>query len=235
MKAVLLIGLMMIGFAGAVPGQISGISRSSAPTWWVSGGVGTFNGQAVYDGSTSSAWDFGNRTSWQYRASLEKAIRNQSSIGIVGTYVHVPFVYRSITTAVVFTPGAGTGASCTACDAHLDMESLAATFHAGGGIGFHQVLEVSAGATAYRNLKRDSDGAALAPANGNIDGSFLLGYGFGYGLTDHSEVVLVQDYGLVLHESTNLPTGTSNSNTVRTFRIGMRIGFGSTKPGVRRR
>jgi len=189
----------------------------------------------VFDGNTSSEWDFGNRTNWQYRASLEKAIQNQSSIGIVGTYVRVPFTYRSINTAVVFTPGPGTGATCSVCEAHLDMESLAATFHAGGGMGFHQVLEVSAGATAYRNLKRDSDGAALAPAKGNIDGSFLFGYGFGYGLSEDTEVVLVQDYGLVMHESKNLPTGTSNTNTVRSLRIGLRFGFGSTRPGVRRR
>src|SRR5450830_1643915 len=100
MKTGLLSGLIMMGFAGSSSGQISGMSRSSAPTWWASGGVGAFDGQGVFDGNTSSEWDFGNSTSWQYRASIEKAIRNQSGIGIVGTYVHLPFIYRPINSSV---------------------------------------------------------------------------------------------------------------------------------------
>lgn len=224
-----LAGLSLLG--GTASAQISGIRSAGAPTWFVSGSIGTFNGQGVDDGNTNSRWDFGNRTSWQYRASLEKSIQNSSSIGVVASYVHVPFLYEG-NSPVGF---AGSGATCSSCDAHLDMETLAAVFHAGGGLGFHQVIEVAAGATAYRNLKRDADGAALAPSGGDVDGSFSLGYGFGFGLTEESEVVLVEDYGIVLHQGTNLPTGASNTNTVRSLRIGIRFGFGSTSPGVRRR
>jgi hypothetical protein len=201
----------------------------------VSGGVGAFNGQGVNDGSTQTTWDFGQKTSWQYRGTIEKAIQNQSSIGIVGTYVHVPITYSYNSQYVPFGCAACSSGGPAQIPAHLDMMSLAAMFHAGGGVGFHQVLELAIGATAYRNLKRDTDGSPLPPTGGNIDGSFALGYGFGYGLSSNSEVTLTQDYGLVLHENKGLASGTSNTNTIRSTRIAFRYGFGSRRPGIRRR
>lgn len=223
--------MMAAASAATANAQYSGFPSNTEPAVWLSGGIGAFNSQAVHDGGTQSTWDFGQKTSWQYRATIEKAIQNQSSIGIVATYVKLPFTY--------FGPGAApagiTGATCSQCAAHLEMVSLAGQFHAGGGVGFHQVLEIAIGATAYRNLKRDSDGAALAPTGGNIDGSFALGYGFGYGLSSNSEVTLTQDYGLVLHENSGLPSGTSNTNTVRAIRMSFRYGFGTLTPDIRRR
>ncbi|MDQ3673773.1 MAG: hypothetical protein M3365_05300, partial [Gemmatimonadota bacterium] len=155
--------------------RVPGI-RSGEPATWIGGGLGFFTGNGVNDGRTSSTWDFGSSTNYQYRASLERAIANQSSFGLVGTYVRIPFIYSS--TAVVPPSGATT---CGRCEAHLDMMTISATFHAGGGPGFHQVIEASGGVAQYTNLKRDSDGAELAPAGGNIDPIFSFGYGFGYG------------------------------------------------------
>ncbi len=227
MRRYFISAVLVAASAATARAQYSGLSRTTEPAYWVSGGIGAFNGQGVQDGATKSTWDFGQKMSWQYRATIEKAIQNQSTIGIVATMVHVPFTYTSSSTSGV--------ATCSSCAAHLDMFGLAAQFHAGGGVGFHQVLEIAAGATAYRNLKRDSDGAALAPTGGNIDGMFALGYGFGYGLSSNSEVTLTQDYALVLHENTGLSSGTSNTNTIRSIRMAFRYGFGARRPGIRRR
>lgn len=196
--------------------------RTGEPGAWIAGGVGLFTGNGVNDGGTSSSWDFGNSTNFQYKASLERAIQNQSSFGIAGSYVRVPFTYSSST---VLPPGGGAG--CSQCDAHLDMITLTATFHAGGGLGFHQVIEAHGGAVAYRSLKRDSDGAVLAPSGGNIDPIFSFGYGFGYGLSETTQINLVQDYGIALHEKSGLSNNVSNTNTVRTLRLAARLGFGS--------
>ena len=239
MRRILISALMTFAIAPAASAQFPNFPRAAEPSYWIGFGAAAFNGQGVNDGATQSSWDFGQRTSWQYRASLEKAIQNQSSIGIVGTLVHVPFTYRStaIVPAVLPCPSCGTtgGTTCSSCAAHLDMMGLAAQFHSGGGTGFHQVLDASLGATAYRNLKRDSDGGSLAPVDGNVDWSFAFGYGFGYGLSSSTEITLTQDYGLVLHESTGLPSGTSNTNTLRLTRLGVRFGFGSQgMPGRRR-
>jgi len=207
--------------------QRRGTYTSAEPAIWVSGGVAGFTGQGVNDGTSASTWDFGNSTSGQYRASLEKTIQNQSSFGIVGTYVRVPFIYRSSTATSPRAPG---GARCASCDAHLNMMTLAGTFHIGGGTGFHQVIDLSAGVAAYRDLKRDDDGSALAPANGNIDPIFSAGYGFGYGLSQTTQINLVQDYSIALHEKKGLSNGVSNTNTVRALRVSVRYGFGRHSP-----
>jgi len=196
--------------------------RSGEPSAWLTGGLGFFTGNGVNDGRTSSTWDFGSSTNFQYRASLEKAIANQSAFGIVGTYVKVPFIYSSNS---IVPPSEG--ATCGSCEAHLDMITVSATFHAGGGPGFHQVIEASGGVAQYANLTRDSDGAKLAPSGGNIDPIFSFGYGFGFGFGNNTQINLVQDYGIALHEKSGLANGVSNTNTVRNLRFSVRFGFGS--------
>src|SRR6476469_9514440 len=93
MKRFLFFAVLAIVSASAAGAQYSGFPRVAEPAYWVSGGVGAWNGQGVHDGSSFSDWDFGQKTSWQYRGTIEKAIQNQSSIGLVGTFVHVPFTY----------------------------------------------------------------------------------------------------------------------------------------------
>ena len=185
----------------------------SEPSMWGSVSVGLYGANGVSDGATNSTWDFGEGTGWQLRAALEKALQNQFSLGGVLTYVDVPFVY--------------VGPSCGRCDAHLDLTSLGVSFHAGGSQGLHQVLEVSAGAAMYSNLKRDSDGAKLAPTDGSVDPFFTFGYGFGYSFNPTMQVSIVQDYGLVLHERKGLANNESNTLTQRTTRLNFRMGFGN--------
>lgn len=213
--------IVMMACAESLSAQrrIPGI-RAAEPSIWINGGVGLFTGNGVNDGRTESEWDFGNSTNFLYRASLEKTIGTQSSIGLIGTYVRVPFTYTS--TAII--PPAG---SCGQCEAHLDMMTLSVGFHIGGGPGFHQVIEGNAGIVQYSNLERDSDGSALAPANGSVDPIFSAGYGFGYGFGEKLQINLVQDYGIALHEKTGLANGVRNTNSVRTLRFSMRFGFGS--------
>jgi hypothetical protein len=209
----ILVAVTMLG-ASAASGQIRRRAPVvNEPSVWVSLGVGLYGANGVSDGATSSTWDFGEGTNWQYRASLEKALQNQFSFGGVLTYVNVPFVY--------------TGPSCGRCDAHLDLTSIGASFHAGGGTGLHQVLEASAGAALYRNLRQDTNNAALAPTDGNIDPFFTFGYGFGYAFNPTMQISVVQDYGLVLHERKGLSNDQSNTLTQRATRLNFRMGFGN--------
>lgn len=221
---------MLVACADALSAQRRVPSiRGQEPSIWITGGVGLFTGNGVNDGVTESVWDFGNSTNLQYRGSLEKTIGTQSSFGLIGTYVRVPFTYSS---SAVLPPGGGE--SCGQCEAHLDMMTLSLGFHIGGGVGFHQVIEGNAGVVRYTNLTRDSDGATLAPSDGNMDPIFSAGYGFGYGFNERTTINLVQDYGIALHEKTGLANGVRNTNSVRTLRFSLRFGFGS-RAGVRRR
>ena len=183
---------------------------------WTSFSVGLFNANDVSDGKTDSRWDFGRASNAQFRASLEKAISSTASIGATGTFVRAPFTYV----------GAGGNESCTQCAAHIDIASLAASFHIGGGVGLHQVIEASAGAVQFRNLTRDSDDSPLAPTGGNIDPYFTFAYGFGYSLNPASQISVVQEFGLALHESNGLDSNDSNTLRNRTIRVNFRYGFG---------
>ncbi|HKY96559.1 MAG TPA: hypothetical protein VJL35_01775 [Gemmatimonadaceae bacterium] len=193
------------------------VPRVLEPSAWATFSIGLFNANDVSDGRTESVWDFGRASNPQYRVSLEKAISNTASVGGTASYVRAPFTYL----------GTGGESSCERCAAHLDIATLGASFHVGGGIGLHQVIEASAGALAYRNLKRDDTKEKLAPTGGNVDPYFTFAYGFGYSLNPSAQVSVVQEFGLAIHERTGLTSEDSNTLTQRTLRLNFRYGFGN--------
>jgi hypothetical protein len=214
MRRFLFAFLMVALTAGSLSAQRRPrVWNTGEPDIWLTGGVAGFTGTGVNDGPTRSTWDFGNSTNLQYRASLEKTVGGGgSSCGLSGSYARVPFVYSADLVAPV--------------DAHLDMMTLLATFHAGSGYGFHQVIELNGGIVAYQNLKRDSDGAELAGGRGSIDPLFSIGYGIGYGFSDRTQLEFVPDYAIAIHERSGLSNGVSNTNSMRSLRVTLRMGFG---------
>ena len=199
------------------------VYTTNDPSVWVTAGIDGFRANVVNDGATSSMWNFGNSTNFQYRASLESGLTSGSSFGVAGSWGHVPFEYTS---SGIITPPAGGGTQCAQCDAHLDLMTLVATFHSGAGLGFHQIVELNGGIVAYRNLKRDSDGAKLAPGGGNVDPLFSFGYGFGYGLSDRMNIDFTSNYTIGIHERKGLSNGSSNTNSMPSLRLSLRTGFG---------
>ena len=220
--------LMLVSIAGVASAQRRQRVFTSDPDTWATVSIAGFRANAVNDGATGSTWDFGNSTNFQYRASLEKGWNNGASFGIAGSYARVPFVYSS--DLAVPLPTGSTGTRCGSCNAHLDMSTLVATFHAGSGIGFHQVLELNGGAVFYTNLKRDTDGAKLA-GSGNIDPLLAFSYGFGWGLSDRTSVDFTSDYAIAIHERVNQANSVSNTNTMPALRIMLRMGFGARSMG----
>jgi len=217
--------LMVVFAAGSAQAQFGRKQRvyvTNDPKVWVSGAVGGFRANIVNDGATSSTWNFANSTNFQYRASLEGGMANGSSFGIAGSWARVPFVYSS--SAVL--PPVGGGTQCSSCNANLDMMTLVATFHSGAGLGFHQLVELDGGVVAYRNLRQESGGARLAPLGGNIDPLFSLGYGFGYGLSDRTNLDFLSTYTFAIHERKGNSNGVSNTNSMPSLRISLRHGFG---------
>ena len=195
------------------------VNHPGDPSIWLSVGIAGFTANSVNDGATGSTWDFGNSTNLQYNASLERAIGNGLSLGVAGTYARVPFLYSG-----GFAP-AGGGATCGSCDAHLNMTTLVGTLHVGGSVGIYQVIELNGGIVMYNNLTRDTDKAKLAPSGGNIDPYFSLGYGIGYGLSKTTQIEFVPDYAIAIHERSGLSNGVSNTNSTRSLRLGLRMGF----------
>lgn len=227
MRRFLFAFLMVVFAAGSLSAQMRRprIYSSGEPASWFTAGIGGFTSTDVNDGHTASTWDFGNSTNLQYRASLEKTVgTGGSSFGVSGSYASVPFVYSADLLTPL--PGNVSGTRCGSCDAHLDVVTLLATFHSGAGQGFHQVIELNGGIVAYQNLKRDSDKATLAGGR-NIDPLFSIGYGLGYGFSDRTQIDFVPDYAIAIHERSGLSNGVSNTNSIRSLRLTLRMGFGA--------
>lgn len=225
----------LVGFASSANAQIR---RQQAvqgpPANWLSVGVGAFSANSVSDGDSQTTWDFGNATSLQYRASLEKAFSNGISIGLAGTYVKAPI--RLTEFGIPDSPGPVTGSCTSPCDAEVDVYSLGINFEAGGGQGFHQVYGASAGMTRYANFRRRSDGAELPPASAVNELSGTFSYGFGYRFSPRTVIVGVYDIGLVYHSRDGLQSDQRNTLVPRTLRVSLRQGFGTqARGGVRRR
>ena len=182
---------------------------SSAPTNWVSGGVGFLYGWSLTDGSTGSTWDFGDAT--QFSASLDHQFMPGATIGLRGTTALVPLRYTS---------GTGIGT-----DADANVSQLLATVYAAGNQSVHSVLSLDAGATMFSNFRERGTGAALAPQS-DVDFTFGIGYGFGFNLSPRFAVDVVQTNTIVMHQTDNLGAGSSSLHRTSGTRVLARIGLG---------
>jgi len=213
--------LMVILCASSLSAQRRQRGFTSDPNSWVSAGIAGFTANGVNDGRSRSTWDFGNAWNWQYSASLEKTISGGgTSFGVTAAYSRVPFTYFGPAVPVI----AGT-ATCTECDAHLDMTTVLATLHIGAGAGLHQVVEFNGGIVNYANLKRDSDHSRLAGGS-NTDPVFAFSWGLGYGFDDRTQIEIVPEGGIAIHERSGLANGVSNTNRINSVKVTFRMGFG---------
>ena len=185
------------------------------PKAWMSLSVGVMEISDVHDGSTQSEWRFGNAV--QYRVSLEMPIQNQSTIGIIGSFARVPLTY---------TPGVLTVGCSFSCDADATVTQLMATFHAGRGrIGFHQIIDISLGATGYSAFRARVSGQQLPPRQLDADLSGGIGYGFGYAFSPDMQITLVQEGFVSVHQRTGAAGGESTLGRQFILRLGTRFGF----------
>jgi len=225
--AALLIAPLAASAAAPLGAQIFRIPKNVAePAFWASANVGYFQLQEVADSKSNSIWRFGSTV--QYRGSLEYAIGRGSSLGVTGTYARMPLVYQSLDGSPICAPAACSGADASSADAHADVASLLATFHAGGGEGFHAVLDGALGATRYSSFRTDRGSLALSPTS-DLDPAFSIASGVGYSTSARSEFTLVQEYGNIFHQRGTLPNDVRTNTQQLTTRLGVRLGFGARR------
>jgi hypothetical protein len=191
--------------------QILELPRKRRDVVWTTAWAGYYDPGSFADGRTSTDWVFSDGLAW--RATLEYDLGGGSSIGILGTFARLPLEVRS-------------RVSSESRDADGDILSLQAQFHAGGGAGLHQVIEVSAGVIEFRNFRAKDSGESLGPPDGDRDFTFALGYGFGFGISNRAHIALVQDFGYTFHQREGLPASSSRTTMNRSTRLGLRLGFG---------
>jgi hypothetical protein len=184
------------------------------PIAFTSLSIGWMQQQSVCDQDSGACWDFGSAPQW--RGTLEFPMGRGAAIGVAATTARVPLIYRG---------GLLGPNDCSGCDADANITQYFAKLHLGGGTrGFQQVIDINAGMTVFSNFRTASGGTRLGPGKANSDASFSVGYGFGYGFTERMMVMLVQEYGLVIHER---QSGSSNNTAQQTVtRVGLRYGMG---------
>src|SRR5688572_1054968 len=187
-----------------------------SPIAFTSLSVGWFQHGGLFDPNSESDWEFGGAP--QFRVTLEAPMGGGAALGITGTTARVPLTYRG-----------GLLNGCSQCDADANVSQIMASLHLGGsGRGFQQVVDASAGMTLFSNF-RTTDGQRLDPAKSTTAFSFVIGYGFGFGVTERLKVMLVQDYGMLIHK--RVPGSSTNTANQATTRVGMRYGLGSKRRG----
>jgi hypothetical protein len=199
--------------------------RVAEPAVWVGVSVGYFQLQDVADSESNSIWAFSGTA--QYRASLEYSLGRGSSVGVTGAYARIPLVYESLDGSPIC-PAATCGLLAPRVDAHADVTSFMATFHAGGGEGFHYVVDAGLGATRFSGFRADRGSLTLRPES-DLDPAFTIATGFGYSTSARTEFTLVQEYGNVFHQRGSLPNDVRTNAQQLTTRLGVRFGAGSRR------
>jgi len=191
---------------------------SGQPIAWTSLSIGWFSHQGLCDPNSGACWDFGGAPQW--RGTLELPMGRGATIGAAATTARVPLIYNG-----AFSPLPSGANTCAGCDADANITQYMGNLRIGGGTGFHQVIDLSAGMTVFSNF-RSTDGTRLGGSAVSAF-NFVAGYGFAYSLSPRTQIMLLQDYGLVIHKRRS----GSSSNTAQqsTLRIGGRFGLGEKR------
>ena len=219
MRRIALTTILLVAIASEARAQIvRPAARVPEPKSWLSFSVGVMDLSDVHDGSTNTVWEFGNTV--QYRISFEIPVQNQSTFGVSGSFARVPLTY--VQGALLGPPS-----SCApSCDADATVTQLLATFHAGrGAIGFHQIIDLSLGATGYSGFRARISGERLAPFQLDADLAGGIGYGFGYSFSPDMQITLVQEGFLSVHQRTNVAGNEDTIGRQFVLRLGTRFGF----------
>jgi hypothetical protein len=201
--AVFALGLSLLG-ADVVRAQIIDSQRgtgqplafASLSAAWTGFGGGLCNEEH------QACWDMGSGLQW--RGSLEMPMGRGASIGVAGTLARLPITYQNI-------------------DADVNLTQVMANLHIGGGSGFYQVIDASAGISMFSNF-RSTAGAPLGPGKTTSDFHFNVGYGFAYAWSPRFEISLMQEYGLIIGD--RIAGSTNNTTSQQTTRVGVRVGLG---------
>ncbi len=196
--------------------QVFRVGATGEPALWITAGAGYLSHGRVHDGDTQSRWDFAGGLQW--RISMERAIQRGTSLGVTASYADLSLRYRSL------------DGSFPAIDATANVWQVLASFHAGGGDGFHQVIQVNAGAAGFRGFRDDATGESLPPSSTDL--TLSIGYGFGYALGRRTHINVVQDFGYVFHPRRGLPGDVTGSAQTSTFRLAVRYGLGQRGGGL---
>jgi hypothetical protein len=209
-------------FVAGATGAGAQISRgrpgafSAGPSYWVGLSYGYMDGLTLNDGHSNSTWAF--RYTSQLRATLEKSMSGGFSLGASAGFSNPKLSY------VGRTVGDPCGPGTAACQADAQVTQYMAFIRSGGGLGFHGLFQLEAGATQFARFRDRSTGNTLGSSDAKYDFTFGFGGGFGYGISPNTDFYISDQLDIVLHPQGDIPES-SSAPRVTVFRVGARIGF----------
>jgi len=209
------LGLLIVGSTVAQGQIIRPQIRSAQPSAWASLAIGFMQQQGFCDRDSGDCYDFGSGMQWRGSLEMPLGYGGGTTVGVVGTISKMPLIYR----------GTGlTANSCLNCDADATVSQIFGLLRMGGGTGFHQVIDLSAGETMFSNFRTTNGGTKLGTGKLKQNFTFAIAYGFGYGLSPRAQVFFTQEYAIQI-----LPRQAGNANNYAqqtTLRFGGRYGLG---------
>ena len=203
--------LALVTLAARAGAQGPSAPRAPAdPRLWVSLSAGPMKFPQLNFLNTSSRENIGYGAN--IRGTLEIDAGKIGGFGLAVTSAELPVTYVG---------GAPGNSACTnGCPATLQVNSFLATLHVGGGLGFDQVYEASAGLTRFGDLDAPAEPIGIRKAA--VDFTVMIGYGVAYGFTPQLSAIMVGDIGLAFHKD---PSGGGVEADNYSHLIGLRAGL----------
>lgn len=174
----------------------------------VTASAALFDLDAFEGGSDGGIWRYSG--GMQFRGGIERSLRRDVAVGVAGSYARLPLRVQ--------------GGLCSGCAGEATVWQALATARLGGsrGIGFHSVLEGTAGVTGFTAFERGSDpSSAPGFTSGNsVAPTFGVSYGVGYTVQPRVDVSLVQEIGVMRYDPG--ASGTSSTPRFRSTRFTVR-------------
>lgn len=191
-------------------------NTNERPTW-VSLSGALYDLQGFHGGEDGAYWGWGDGV--QLRASVEKSLRRDMTVGVTGGFARLPLTVS--------------GGSCSGCEGDGTVWQAMGTLRLGGGgnVGFHSVFEVSGGVAGFTSFERGTDPMSFpgftTPAH-EIVPALSGAYGVGYTLMRGLELSLVQEIGILFYDPADAAPGSAGSTPrFRTTRLTLRHALGS--------
>ena len=205
---------LSVNTAGAQSG-----SDAPEPIVNISIATGVLVLQDIEDGPSNSRWDFG--VIRQHRASIDRSIGNNTSVGLTLGYAALPMHYEQLR------PGQVTQLACNQrCTANADLWTLGATLRVVSGTSLHHLIELNAMVNQFSNFREEETNAKLAPLDGDRDVLFTAGYGFGWAASRHFQIALIGDVGFTVHTRAGRESDLNRVNQLVMARLMVRSGIG---------
>jgi len=204
-------------YTGVAGAQIMRRAPVQSLPSWIGGGVVISRPYVLRDGITGAEWAFASNRGY---TALFEIPDLDGTAGLQATYATTGLTYTALP------GGSPPGAPCqTGCDATGTVVQLMGLMHSANAPSFHQVYQMTIGATGYTNFKQVSTGAKIGPEKIDYDLAVAVGYGIGLGLSSAASIEMLQEVGTVRHQRTGLAAGTGGYPRILTTRFVGKISF----------